>query len=158
MTDGGYDYEFVDEVPAKYICSICTKVLREARLAECCGQHFCDSCLAKWLKRRAENRTCPHCRAVDFQSVLNKEKIREIKEFKIYCIHRGKGCDWVGQLGTLEDHLQSDSGCGFVGVTCSLSAYTFACTYGFEWSRTECGEKVERRHLAAHKEKCRYRE
>ena len=98
---------------------------------------------------------CPHCRAVGFQSVLNKEKIREIKEFKIYCIHRGIGCDWVGQLGTLEDHLQSDKGCGFVSITCSLSAYTHAC---FEWRRTKCGEKVERRHLTAHKEECRYRD
>ena len=26
----GYDYEFVDEVPPKHICSICMKVLRKA--------------------------------------------------------------------------------------------------------------------------------
>ena len=164
MTDGGYDYEFVDKVPAKYICSICTKVLREARLAECCGQHFCDSCLTTWLNLNGKRRTCPHCRAAGFQSVLNKEKIREIKELLIYCTHRGKGCDWVGQLGSLEDHLQSDRGCGYVTVTCSLSAYKrlekkggFLVSF-FLRHITKCGEKVERRHLAAHEEKCRFRE
>ena len=165
---GGYDHEFVDKVPAKYICSICTKVLREARLAECCGQHFCDSCLATWLyqneERAMERVTCPHCYAKGVQSVLNEEKIREIKELHIYCIHRSEGCDWVGQLGSLEDHLQSDRGCGYVTVTCSLRAYKrpsgcmekvlfLVCRYS-----TKCGEKVERRHLAAHEEECRYRE
>ena len=158
---GGYDHEFVDRVPAKYICSICTKVLRDACLTECCGKHFCNSCLTKWLY---QNRICPHCRANGVQSVLNEEKIREIKELRIRCTHRGKGCDWVGQLGSLEDHLQSNEGCGYVTVTCSLSAYKcpsgcmekvlfLVCRYS-----TKCGEKVERRHLAAHEEECGYRE
>ena len=153
--DGGYGHEFVDKVPEKYICSICTKVLRDACLAGCCGQHFCNFCLTKWLNQ-GPLHTCPHCRAVGFQRVLNKEKIREIKEFKIYCIHRGIGCEWVGELQALEDHLKSDRGCGCVTVTCSLSAYTGRNL--FEWRRVVCGEKVERRHLAAHKDVCRCRE
>ena len=152
---GGYGHEFVDKVPEKYYCSICTKVLRDACLTVCCRQHFCNFCLTKWLNQ-GPLHTCPHCRAVGFQSVLNKEKIREIKELRIRCTHRGKGCEWVGQLGTLDKHLLSDRGCGCVTVTCSLSAYTGR--NHFEWRRVVCGEKVERRHLTAHKEKCRYRE
>ena len=90
---------------------------------------------------------------MDFQSVLNKDKIREIKELRIRCTHRDKGCDWVGQLGSLEDHLQSNEGCGYVTVTCSLSV-----VYLGRRQSMKCGKKVERRHLAAHEEKCRYRE
>ena len=164
--DGGYDHEFFDDVPAKYICSICTKVLREARLAVCCGQHFCNFCVTQWLKQ-GTGRTCPHCRAADFesQSVPNKDKIREINELRIRCTHRRKGCDWVGQLGSLEDHLQSDKGCGYVTVTCYLTAYRRNgniqknLTMSLPQTRpVECGVAVERRHWAAHKEMCKYRE
>ena len=43
---GGYDYEFVRQVPERFMCiNICTKVLREPHLTVCCGQHFCGSCL-----------------------------------------------------------------------------------------------------------------
>ena len=156
---GGYDHEFVDRVPVKYICSICTKVLRDACLTGCCGQHFCNFCLTKWLyqneERAMERGTCPHCRAVDFQSVLNKEKIREIKELHIRCTHRGKGCDWIGQLGSLDKHLLSDRGCGYVTATCSLGVHQ---VYFGLLRSMKCGKKGERRHLAAHEEKCKYRE
>ena len=107
---GGYEYDFVDLVPERYQCSICTKVLRDARLTECCGQHFCDSCLTNWLKRQ---KTCPHCRKFRFQSMINKERIRDIKELRIRCTNREEGCDWVGEMGVLEDHLMSDEGCGY---------------------------------------------
>lgn len=33
QTNGGYNYKFVESVPSKYNCSICSKVL-------CDGQHF----------------------------------------------------------------------------------------------------------------------
>jgi hypothetical protein len=49
----------VDEVPPKYICSICMKVLRKARLAECCGQHYCDSCLAQWFRSNPQKNVPP---------------------------------------------------------------------------------------------------
>ena len=96
------------------------KVLRDARLSECCGQHYCDSCLKKWL---GVDRSCPQCRKKVFQSILNKAMIREIKEFKVRCTHKEKGCKWVGELGALKDHLESDNGCGYVMVTCSNTAY-----------------------------------
>ena len=44
---GGHDNDFVGEVADRFICQICTKVLREPHLAVCCGQHFCESCLNK---------------------------------------------------------------------------------------------------------------
>ena len=134
--------------PERFQCSICTKVLRDARLTECCGQHFCDSCLTNWLKRQ---KTCPHCRKLRFQSMINKEKIREINDLRIRCTNREKGCDWVGEMRLLEDHLKSDKGCGYVIIECMYipdKAYI----------PIRCGKSLERRHLTNHKEKeCIYR-
>ena len=158
---GGYDYEFVDEIAQKYICGICAKALKSARLTECCGQHFCDSCLSHW--QRTSSTGCPYCRTAGFNSVLNKEKIREIAEFRIRCTNTASGCNWVGNLGKLKNHLQSDTGCGYVEVTCSLSAYedqlSFFSSHTWDCQKQViCGVKVERRFLAVHHELCKYRQ
>ena len=117
---GGYDHDFVDTIAIKYHCNICMKVLRDARLTECCGQHYCDSCLKKWLER---NNRCPHCHKECFPSILNKAMIREINEFKVHCTNKNKGCKWVGELESLKHHLESDNGCDYVMVKCSNTAY-----------------------------------
>ena len=67
----------------------------------------------------------------------------------------------MGQLGTLDNHLQSDKGCGYVTVTCYLSAYRIGniLIMSVPLKRpVVCGVAVERMHLAAHKEMCKYRE
>ena len=129
------------------------KVLGDARLTECCGQHYCDSCLKKWLER---NNSCPQCRKKDFQSMLNREKIREINVFKVRCTHKEKGCKWVGQLGALKDHLESDNGCDYVMVKCSNTAYNVK---QMRSPLTKCGAAMERRLLADHqKNECLYRQ
>ena len=42
---GGYDYDFVDEVPERLTCQICFKPFRDPHLVVCCGKHYCGSCL-----------------------------------------------------------------------------------------------------------------
>ena len=156
IPSGGYDHDFVDTIAIKYHCNICMKVLRDPRLTECCGQHYCDSCLKKWLVR---NKTCPQCRKKDFQNILDKAMIREIKEFKVRCTNKTKGCKWVGELGSLEYHLESDNGCGYVMVTCSNHASIYARLILFFLAPSICGEGMERRHLTHHqKNECLYRQ
>ena len=131
------------------------KVLRDARLTECCGQHYCDSCLTQWLQKQ---KTCPHCRKEDFQSILNKEKIREINELRIRgirCTNCEKGCEWVGEQGALKGHLVSDKGCGYEIVRCTNYAFTSS---GFTSTKQRCEVVMERRALTAHMQnKCKYR-
>ena len=104
---GGHDQEFVCEVADRFICQVCTKVLREPRLAVCCGQHFCESCLNKWFARQGRE-SCPHCRA----------ERSEINELQIKCSHHREGCEWRGELGALKTHLESQNGCGYEDVEC----------------------------------------
>ena len=152
----GYEYDFVDAIAYKYNCGICLKVLRDAQLTVCCGQHYCETCLKLWLtsKTHKGEKSCPYCREEGFQSFPNKAIMREIKEFKIRCIHRGKGCEWVGQLGDLKDHLESYKGCGYVEVKCTKSLGLRSAST----AESACGATMERRHLSHHQQKeCVYR-
>ena len=73
----------------------------------------------------------------------NKAIIRKVNELKIRCTNHREGCGWVGELGRLKSHLDSDKGCGYVEVTCTNKG---------------CGERVSRKDLQTHlKEKCYYR-
>ena len=142
---GGHDNDFVGEVADRYICQICTKVLREPHLAVCCGQHFCESCLNKWFIRQQGGQSCPHCRAEGdaFSHVINKGLRSEINQLNISCINRSEGCEWTGELGTLKAHLESERGCGFVMVQSPnkcLQVYTYPAT-------TTC---VKRKDLGKH--------
>ena len=116
---GGYDSEFVCEVPDRFICQICAKVLREPHLAVCCGQHFCESCLNRWFKQHCKE-SCPHCRTEGkaFTYVINKGLRSEINQLEVKCSNHGEGCTWTGELGVLNTHLGSDKGCSFVVVRC----------------------------------------
>jgi len=115
VSHGGYGYEFVEETPNKFICNICAKVLRDPYLTECCGQHYCESCIKHWI-RQSGAQVCPHCRNRNFVHILNRALKREINELKVYCINHEKGCKWKNELGNLETHLKD---CGYVEVECS---------------------------------------
>ena len=112
--------EFIDDArPDRFICQICTGVLRDPHLAVCCGQHFCESYLNKWFKKQGKT-SCPHCRAKgeSFNHVINKGLRSEINQLTVKCVNHSEGCEWTGELGEIEYHLESDDGCGFVTVTC----------------------------------------
>ena len=155
--------EFVVDVPEKFKCMICIKVLSEPHLSECCGQHYCKSCLENWLLR---NPTCPHCRMRNPKHILNKVCVREIKELEVYCTNHQAGCQWKGELGDLGTH---QSGCGYTKVKCSQGC-------GHEMRRNEmdvhkqnecphtevkctgCVQKVRRREMNSHLQKeCHFR-
>ena len=132
----------MDTVPNRYICSICIKVLRDAHLTACCGQHFCASCLTHWLGTQQGRKRCPHCGQENFQHIMNKERIREVNELKTHCTSRTEGCGWVGELGGLDSHLHSDKGCGYAVVTCTNKG---------------CRERMKRKDLPIHLQgKCCY--
>ena len=140
---GGYNHEFVGKIADRFNCQICTKVIREPRLAVCCGQHFCESCLNKWFTRQGK-KSCPHCRAEGgaFNHVLNKGLRSEINQLKIKCSSHGEGCEWTGELGELKTHLESEKGCGFVVIECPNM-----CTLPMQRKYTTVMRKDVEKHL-----------
>ena len=155
---GGYEHTFVDEIAAKYHCNICSKVLRDARLTVCCGQHYCDSCLEQWSASKMQDKeTCPYCREEGFEHVLDKSVIREINEFRVKCTNHEEGCGWVGELGDLEKHIESENGCGYAMVKCNNSGHLFHHVLFEAGCPATCDHRCQRQSLAEHQKICKYR-
>ena len=131
---GGYDYEFVDQPPKSLECSICLLTLRNPMVISCCGNHFCDPCIGRVKSNR---NPCPLCNSPDFTTFLHKGVAREVNALRVYCPKKVQDCDWQGELGQVDHHLNptaNSRGCGFVMVECKY----------------KCGGKFERRIIDYH--------
>ena len=121
---GGYDCEFVEKPPkvVQSECPVCLQTIREPYQVDCCGYAFCQVCIEQV---KAANKPCPCCKAEEFNKFEDKRLKRTLYEFKVYCANKDQGCQWVGELGQLDNHLNSDpsrekqlEGCQFTGVKC----------------------------------------
>ena len=52
---GGYDLDFVDEVPEEFICCVCHLTLKEPLQIEKCGHRLCKVCFSQ-MKDLVEGR------------------------------------------------------------------------------------------------------
>lgn len=70
--------------------------------------------------------------------MLEKQLFRKILGLGVYCHHKSKGCDWKGELRSLDRHMEggsdTDSGCEFVEVICQY----------------DCGERLMRCEVKGH--------
>ena len=133
--DVGYDCEFVKRPSSDLVqadCPVCLLVLREPHQVTCCGYSFCQTCIQR--VQFAQN-ACPACNE-EFTTFPNKGLKRTIYSLKVYCSQRRLGCEWEGQLGELDRHLNLQppsekllEGCQFSEVECTLCLQAFQRHY-----------------------------
>ena len=137
---GGFECIFVRDPPEEVQteCSVCLCVLREPYLVDCCGYSFCRSCIETV---KSENKPCPLC-AVQFTTCIPDKRLqRTLNDFRVYCSHKGDGCEWVGSLGNLTQHLNAKplnegerlSGCQLTSIECK-----------------HCSDHIRRRDIVKH--------
>ena len=135
----GFDCEFVERPPKAFQvdCPVCLLVLREPHQVTCCGYSFCQPCIDRVGK---DKKPCPTCNKAEFSVFPNKGLQRSIYEYQVVCGHRQLGCQWVGELGELDKHLNENpsvgrqfTGCEFAEIECN-----------------DCGRPFQRQHFKAH--------
>ena len=101
---GGYDCEFFEKPPksTQSECPVCLQVLKEPYQVNCCGYAFCRSCVER-IQR--DNKPCPCCNSERFDKFEDKRLKRSLYAFKVHCSNKEQGCQWVGELGQLDNHL-----------------------------------------------------
>ena len=54
-TEGGYECDFVSEVPVDFLCAVCQLPLKDPVQMADCGHRLCNTCFNQ-LKNHAERR------------------------------------------------------------------------------------------------------
>ena len=88
-----------------------------------CGHHICYTCRGRLLA--SGKSECPVCREQDAltDARLNKHLQRQVNSLKVRCQHHEVGCQWVGELRYLKEHLDPLlRKCGFILLVCPLAA------------------------------------
>ena len=131
----GYTCEFVERPPKAFQCDcpICLLVLREPHQITCCGYSFCETCVKRV---QAGSKCCPTCNAIDYAVFPDKRLKRSLNDFRVYCSNKEEGCEWAGELGELDRHLNLQPpsekrfvGCLFSEVDCSFCSHPFQRRY-----------------------------
>ena len=131
----GYNCEFVERPPkaVQCECPICLLVLREPHQITCCGYSFCGACVKHV---QADNKCCPTCNEIDYTVFPDKRLKRSLNDFHVYCSNKEEGCEWAGELGELDRHLNLQPpsekrfvGCLFSEVDCSFCSHPFQRRY-----------------------------
>ena len=136
---GGFECEFVT-VPPSVIqtnCPVCLLVLREPSQVTCCGKSYCRGCIER-VKLR--NNPCPCCQQRDFIDYSNKGLQQPLYGLQVYCTNKKEGCEWTGELGTLDKHLN---------VSPEQEKVLEGCQYA-EIKCVHCLESVQRKILGHH--------
>ena len=154
------DYDFVEEPSEDFFCPVMTELLMEPQQTSCCGHHLSVEASAR-LQR--EGKVCPMCNEQQWTAALDKYHRRRVREIRVRCPHKRRGCDWEGEVGGFERHAASCPKQPWECPHCALR-----CTYGEgegkHWpscskfpepcpNGCEVGS-VERRHLEQHRREC----
>ncbi|XP_061171996.1 TNF receptor-associated factor 3-like [Saccostrea echinata] len=98
-------------LPAKYRCTICRGVLRDA-VQTLCGHRACGQCVDQLLTGNPKRIKCPANE--EFCVILNGTEIhgdfsirREVRNLEVYCAHQQEGCKEIIQWRKLEVHVKT---------------------------------------------------
>ena len=99
------DYDFVEQPDQDCFCPVSLELLTEPYLTTCCGHHISKQAADRLIRER---KPCPMCKEGDFTAHVDKYfKRKFINTLKVHCSHKKSGCEWVGELGDLNNHSTS---------------------------------------------------
>ena len=141
----GFDCIFTKEPPEhlQIECSICLAILHEPQLIDChCGSSFCQSCIEPI---QLEAKPCPLCKGPFAISMPDRRLQRTLNNLPIHCSFKEAGCEWVGELSKLDDHLNVSPsqknrmpGCSFILIKCTHCKEEFQRRFVLEHEQREC--------------------
>ena len=141
----------VHETDIDYQCPICyelfTEPFAEPFITDC-GHLCCRKCRDRLLD--SGKTECPTCREPNMLNDARSEKYlqRVVKSLKVRCSDYKEGCEWVGELRDLHDHL--DPAKGRCGIACP-----FDCSkYGRRIEMKEHSRHCHKRMISC--ENCGY--
>ena len=143
----GHDCIFVTEPPEhlQIECSICLCVPHDPHMIDCkCGTSYCKSCIQPIHARREPS--CPLCSSSFTNLMPNPQLQRTLNGLKVKCCFVDDGCEWIGDLGQIQNHLNEGPkdqgsrllGCKFVQIHCVYCKVEYQRQFIQGHETTEC--------------------
>ena len=121
MAAQGYQCEFIDSVPEDFYCKQCSLVARKLTITSCCGESYCNACIHS---TQQDNKPCPGCGMVNFETFQQAKYQKKILTFQVLCSLKKRGCGWCGPLEHLDTHLDPETGdCEYTDIDCPLKCH-----------------------------------
>ncbi len=115
----GYKCEFIDSVLEDFLCKKCNLVARRLTLTSCCGESFCQTCIAD---TQEQGQPCPVCGEKEFTILQHTKNQKRINKLQVHCSMKERGCVWDGTLDQLNTHLDPHlDNCQYVDTKCPLN-------------------------------------
>ena len=125
------DYNLVEESQERlFDCPVCLQVICDPCTSKCCKNDFCRVCIINTVRKSGNQ--CPLCRKSNFRTQRNNDLSLKVYRLQVYCPNKPKGCEWIGNLGEAEVHLNlspvmryQSNGCQFVDIQCMYCSEIF---------------------------------
>ena len=98
------EYDFVEELSQDYLCPVTLELLRDPQQTTCCGHHLSVEAATRLQQG---GKPCPMCKEPNLTTMPDKFYKRKVNELKVRCPNKGSGCEWVGDLGSVDQHVNS---------------------------------------------------
>ena len=97
------EYDFIEQPSQDYFCPVTFELLLHPDQTTCCGHHISREAVVRIQK---DKKPCPMCKEANLTIVPDKFFRRKVHELKVRCSHKEGGCEWVGDLGSYDDHVK----------------------------------------------------
>ncbi len=100
------EYDFIGEDISKdFFCPVSLELLLHLpQLTECCGNHLSHPVVER-LKR--DRKPCPLCNEPNLVTHNDKYFERKVRELRVRCPYKDKGCVWEGGVASYVTHASS---------------------------------------------------
>ena len=100
---GKEEFDFIEQPSQEYFCPVTFELLLHPDQTTCCGHHISREAVERIQK---DKKPCPMCKEANLTIVPDKFFRRKVHELKVRCYHKKGGCEWVGDLGSYDDHIK----------------------------------------------------
>ena len=94
----------MEEPPIHMFCPVMGSVMLEPHQTDCCGLRLSKEAVAMLQKKE---RACPQCREPGFTSRRDMAFGREVRQLRVRCPYKRRGCYCVGELSDMDHHVKS---------------------------------------------------
>lgn len=123
--DTTLEYNFVEKPSRYYFCPVTFEILTDPQQTNFCCRNQLSRAAANRLKQ--EGKPCPICGFKPLKTTDDPYLRRKVMALKVRCSNSALGCEWVGALGQLEEHMKVGSlerVCEYASVPCRTDMNT----------------------------------